>query len=293
LGVVWFFMDKPVQIHYNWSSFIPDFSSLSQLTLVSGLVLTIAGMEMSAIYANNLPNTQKQFPKAILIAALLIFSTYGLGSLSIASVIPKEQINLGSGTIAAFDTFFNQYHLSFLLPIMGILMTFGAIGMLNNWVLGPAIGLLIAAQNKELPAVFAKVNKNKMPVGILIIQGVLANILAIIILFQPSVNASYWIFYDLTAIFYLSLYVLLFLASIRLRYKFPNVVRTFKIPFGNVGIWIISGLGCLTVFLAILLGFIPPAQIAQDPWMYESFLFGGIILLVVAPILYHSYIHKK
>lgn len=294
MGISWVGLKEPVQIQYNWASFFPDLSSFSNLSLLSGIILTIAGMEMSAVYARNMDNPQKKFPRAILIAFLMIFVTYSLGALSLASVIPQNQISLGAGAISGFQTFFQRFHIAWATPIMAVLMTIGALGMFNNWVLGPAVGLFGAAQHGELPPLFRKENKKKMPVAILLIQGIIANIIALVILFEPTINASYWIFYVLTAILYMLMYLVLFAAAIRLRYTMPDQMRPFRIPFGNVGMWVVASIGFLGALFAVLISFVPPSQIpTKDTLSYELFLVIGVICLAIIPPIIHYFKHQQ
>ena len=76
-----------------------------QLVFLSGLFLAFAGLEVSSAYAGNVQNPQKNYPRAILLSAAIVFSIFMLGSLAIAVVIPKAQINLVSGLMEAFGSF--------------------------------------------------------------------------------------------------------------------------------------------------------------------------------------------
>jgi len=173
------------------------------------------------------------------------------------------------------------------------MMTLGAIGMLNTWILGPAKGLLAAANKGDLPPFFRKTNQKNMPTNILLIQAIISNVIAIVILFEPTINASYWMLYNLTAIIYLFLYLLLFSAAIYLRYKKPDIERHFKIPFKNVGMWILSISGLLTTLFALIVGFFPPSQIKIGPIWHEVFLLLGIIFLIVIPFIFYKLKHKR
>jgi amino acid transporter len=75
----------------------------------------------------------------------------------------------------------------------------GAMATLTTWMLGPAKGLGVAAQRGNLPPVFAHRNRKGVPAQALIIQSLLDSAVALLILFVPSINTSYWIFSALTA----------------------------------------------------------------------------------------------
>ena len=61
----------------------------------------------------------------------------------------------------------------------------------------------------------------------------------------PSVQAAYQILSQLTVILYLIMYLLMFAAAIYLRYSQPNRPRPYRIPGGDIGMWLIGGVGFL------------------------------------------------
>ncbi|KPK33678.1 MAG: hypothetical protein AMS24_00415 [Chlamydiae bacterium SM23_39] len=294
LGIIWMIKGYPKQIVFSFDSLVPSVKSFSQLALLASFVITTSGMEMPAVHAKDVQNPRKNYPKAILIATILIFSIFSIGSISLAVVIPKSQISLGSGTISAFSYFLKAYHLNWIIPILGILMTFGALGMLNTWTLGPARGLLTTAQEGELPAIFRKVNKKNMPVSILLMQALISTLLGLVILFEPTINQSYFLLYDLTALLYLLMYLLLFASFIRLRFKYADHPRPFKVPFKSFGMWLIGGIALSGVLFCLLMGFFPPEQIEPENIIfYEVFLIGGIVIFAIIPFVIHRFFHKK
>ena len=94
----------------------------------------------------------------------------------------------------------------------------------------------------------------------------------------------------MTAQLAMLVYIGMFAAAIYLRYKKPNVKRAYRVPGGQWGIWVLGIIGILACITAILLGFVPPAQISVGNILrYETILIGGIILLCLPPFLIYSY----
>ena len=90
---------------------------------------------------------------------------------------------------------------------------------------------------------------------------------------MPNVNSSYWVLSNLTAQLALMYYIIMFAAAIRLHHKHAHVKRTFKIPGGSVGIWLVAGVGIATCVGAIILGFLPPTQVEVGKIaIYEAIL---------------------
>ena len=86
------------------------------------------------------------------------------------------------------------------------------------------------------------------------------------------------------------MYVLMFMAAIRLRYSKPHVPRAYRIPHPHKGIWIVASLGIFSSILAIVLVFVPPAQIHVGSLaFYESFLGIGLVVMCLIPAIIYSF----
>src|SRR5262249_25954120 len=158
-------------------------------------------------------------------------------------------------------------------PYIAALIAAGAFGSLNTWVIGPTKGILAAARSGDLPPYFRDVNVKGVPARLLIVQAVFVSLLSLVFVFMPTVSSAFWILTTIVAQLYLIMYILLFAAAIKLRYKRPGVDRPYKVPGGKIGIWIVSGLGILSSAFALIIGFFPPAQIITgNRVFYISFL---------------------
>ena len=94
LGISWVVQGNPSYIGFTWNDFMPNLAAPSQLSLLAGVLLGFAGMEMSAVHAREVKNPQRDYPRAILLSALIIIVLSVLGTLAIAVVIPQRDINL-------------------------------------------------------------------------------------------------------------------------------------------------------------------------------------------------------
>lgn len=284
LGLVWYFTGKPLQIAMTWDSLIPNMGSVEQIVFFTGVLLSLCGMEMSAIHARDVKHPQKDYPKAILLSGLLIIGMSILGVLAISSVIPQKQISLVAGSMQAFSYFVNAYNLKWMTPYIAILIALGAFGSLSTWVIGPTKGLLAAARSGDLPPYFRAVNKEGMPKRLLLVQAIFVSLLSLVFVFMPTVSSAFWILSAVVVQLYLVMYILLFAAAIKLRYKRPSIERPYKIPGGKAGMWAVAGIGILSSCFAMVIGFFPPAQIETGSTLfYVLFLILGVILASLAP----------
>lgn len=290
LGMIWIAVGRPLQISLDITHFIPDLTRIDNLSFLLAVLFGLVGMEVSAAHADEVIQPERVFPQAIRYSAGIVFFSLVLSSLAIAVVVPQGSLNVVTGLIQAFGIFLSNYHLAWLLPLVALLIIIGGVAAVATWVIGPTKGLLVAAHDGSAPPLFSYVNKHGSPILILLLQGVICTVLSSVFLLMPTVSSSYWLLTAMTAQLAMLVYVGMFAAAIYLRYKQPNVVRPYQIPGGKFGIWLVGILGIGACLGAIILGFIPPAQITIGSlFRYEAILIGGVLILCLPPFLIYSY----
>ncbi|MFT3741643.1 MAG: amino acid permease [Gammaproteobacteria bacterium] len=293
LGGMWIFQSHPVQIAFTSRDFFPDLTDVNHLSFLLAILFGLVGMELCATHADEVHNPAKSFPRAIIFSAVVIFLSLVLSSLAVAIVVPQNTLNVVTGLLQAFKIFFDSYHLYWMTPIITLLIVIGGIGGVATWVIGPTKGLLVATLDGSAPKAFGKVNRHGVPVIILMLQAVISSVLSLVFLLMPSVSSSYWVLTAITAQLAMLVYIVLFLAAIRLRYTKPEVHRAYKVGRGNGLMWVLAILGMLSSAGAILLGFIPPSQIGVGSiFKYEMLLVVGIILLCLPPWIIYRWAKK-
>ena len=289
LGFAYLFGGGAPQIQLSWHDVLPDFTNFNNVVLAASIFLFYAGMEMNAIHVKDVDNPTRNYPIAILIAALGTVAIFVLGTLAIAFIIPHSAINLTQSLLVAYGDMFRWAGLGWLAPVVAIALAIGVLAGVVTWVAGPSSGLLTVAKAGYLPRFWQKTNKHGMATHILLVQAILVSALSIMFVVLPSVQAAYQILSQLTVILYLVMYLLMFAAAIYLRYSQPNRPRPYRIPGGDAGMWLIGGLGFLGSLLAFVLSFIPPSQISVgSPATYVEILIGLTVLFVIMPFVIYA-----
>lgn len=290
LAIIWLGSGRPSDTPLNWNSLLPKLDHYTELAFLAGVLLNFCGIEMPSIHAKDVIKPGRTYPLAVFYSTLIIVLFTVLGTLSISIAVPKSEISLVSGGIEAIYSFFHSFGISWAIPIVAVSIALGALASVSTWTAGPCRGLLTAAQNGDFPPFMQKVNKHDMPRNLMLLQGVVVTILALIFVFMPSVSGSFWILTVLTSQLYLIMYLLLFLSGIILRYKRKEVERPYKIPGGNVGMWISALLGIGSSLFAISIGFIPPLQInTGNTLFFHLFLSLGLIICCSIPLLLYTF----
>lgn len=288
LGLIWMVTGHHSQIPITADSIFPSLMKLDTWTALEAVMGAFLGMELSGVHVTHVPHPQKTFPKALLLSSVYILGTMLFGSLTIATVLPADKINLAGGLMQVFYNFFDVFHLKSLVPLMSLLIVVGSVGGMINWLISPAKGLLQASHYGFLPRFFTKVNQHGVAGRILITQALLVSLFCAVLLFLPSVNAFYWFLTALSNCLYMSMYILMFLSVYRLRSK--NMERAFKIPGGKVGLGFVSLLGLIGATLTILFGFIPPDNVkVGSAFRYTSMIAAGNLFLILPIFFFIGY----
>ncbi len=289
-GLNYFLGSNPIQLpKFTWSQVFPNFSSIRNLAFFVGIIFLYSGMEVSSVHANEVKNPQKNYPLAMLIAAIFIMALNIMGAFAIEIAEPRSSINLASGIMQTFTIFFNQQNVSWLIPIVALMAAIGAFGQLSTWVLGPSTAMLQVAKNGFMPKWWQKTNSAGVPIRFVLVQATMVSLVALIYVVVPAVNAGFFMVLILTTVLYAVMYLLLFASGIKLRYKYPDVKRAYRVPGGNIGMWIVGGLGFLTMFFVILISFFPPVNLKiGSPTFYVLFMVLGLLIFVTLPIIIYA-----
>jgi len=286
LGIIWIVGGNPIHIDLTPHAFIPNWSDPSIWVSLTVIILSLCGIEIATVHAQDVENPQRAFPRALGYSVFIILSSLILGSLAIAVVVPKQEINLVAGIMQAFDLFFGRYSLGWTIPLIALMLVLGGLGNVNNWIIAPTKGLLVAAQDDHFAPWLCYVNKRGAPVTLLIAQAVIVTIIASLFLFMPTVNGSYWLLTALAAQLYMFMYALLLAAGIKLRFTSPEQPRAFRVPGGTLGMIVVAVIGLLGVTVTFCVSFIPPeATHIGSTQLYERLLLGGFFLMCAPPFL--------
>ena len=275
---------------------VPSFAEPDSWISLIAIMASFLGMELSGVHVNDIRNPQKNFPKAILLACLFILGTMLAGSFAIAAVLPADDINLVAGVIQVFSSIFHVFGMGWCIPIMTSLIVIGSLGLIINWLISPAKGLLHAAEFGFMPPFFSKKNKHGVATRILLTQAVLVSLFCLAFLLVPSVNAFYWFLTALSTELYMLMYVIVFIAALRLHYKFINRPKVFKIPGGEMGMWITSVLGLFGCVITLIVGFFPPEHIHIESSTRYAGMIGFGALAMISPVFlfyFYKFIKRK
>ena len=287
LGMVFLGQGNESAAPMDAAHFFPEWAGLASLVLIVNNFLSYSGMEMNAVHVSSLRNPGREFPRAMFLSMGLVLLIFILPALAISWVVPAEQLSLTAGVMQAFDAVFAEFGAQWLTPIVGIMLVAASLGGMLTWLAGPSKGLLlISRQEGYLPPFLQRLNKNGIQQNILVTQGIVTTVIALGYALIPDVSSAYWIFSVITTQVYLIMYLLMFVAAVRLRRNDPDHPRGYRAPM----LVALCGVGFAASLAALLIGFVPPSQFGGgNAGVYFLIVGGGALGLgLLVPFLFYK-----
>lgn len=284
-GAIWLASGNSSATPLKVGDAVPPFSGIASIVLIVSNFLAYAGMEVNAVHVNDMKRPGRDYPKAIFLAAGLILLIFIVPTVMVAALVPSSQLGLTSGIMLAFQVFFDHIGIHWGIYILSGMIAVGALASVVTWIAGPSKGLLLAGETGVLPRWMQRRNKAGVQEGILVVQGAIVSLLALLFVVIPNVSAAFFTLVDMAAALYLIMYCLMFAAAIRLRKLKPEVERAYRVPAINF----VAGTGFVASILALALGFVPPQGLSGIPSSAYPFVMLGVILLLsIPPLIFYA-----
>lgn len=283
LGVVFLAQGNPSAAPMDAEHILPEWAGIASIVLIVSNFGAYSGMEMNAVHVGRLRDPKSQFPRVMLVATVLVLLILILPPLAISWVVPAQDVSLTAGIMQAFDSVLAFFGIQWLTPIIGLAIVSASLAGFLTWLAGPSRGLLLVSrEGGYLPPWFQRTNAAGVQVNILVAQGLLTTVLALLFAFSAAVSNAYWIFMTITTSVYLLMYLSMFVAAYNLRKRQPDHPRGYRAP----ALGLLCAVGFVSSLAAVLIGFVPPSQLDFSAAAYVFFVGGGVVLLgVIVPLL--------
>lgn len=282
----WLIDSKPSQIGFSVDDLAPPFDGLSSIALVVGTFVAFAGLEVNAVHIDKLKGRATNYLKSVVVAAAMVFTMYLLGSLAISVAVPDSSLELTSGASQAFSVYTDGFGIPGLSYVLSGLLVVGALAASIAWIGGPSRSMWLVGRAGYLPPSLQRTNKNDVQISLLLFQGAIVTILALVFVVAPNTSAAFALLQDVSIILYMLMYVIMFASAIKLRRTQPNVDRPIRIT-GLTPIAVVGGLAAMS---AIVLGLTPPSGYASTPVVvYGSIVAVGVIVLALPPQIIYRF----
>ena len=246
----WLLSGHPSASALTWHALLPASLGSSNLAYFSNILFSLMGLDLIAMYAGQVNNPTRDFPKALAFSSVFILVSLIGSSLALCIIIPCSKIALIDGLMETLDVFFLGNKYSFAYALMGGSIIIGGLGIASSWMIGLARGLHAALSQMNAPALFQRINAQGVPANLMLIQALIFSLLLIPFIGLASMSRAYWILSAITAQFALVYYIIFFLAAMAL----------FRKQDRGLGFWqrLAAISACLISLIGMIAAFIPP-----------------------------------
>ena len=271
----------------SFPTFLPRFD-LDSLSSISVIIFNMLGFEIVCTFADDMANPKKELPKAIIIGGLVIAGVYLLGGFGISAVIPASEVDAASGLIEAVILISGQSG-GLFIGAVALLFIITLFGNMISWSLGINNTACYAAEHGDMPALFTKRwSKNQMPVGAVIINGIVAAVICILGVIMTLVapeSELFWTFFAMNLVLLLMSYLPIFPAFLKLRKVDPDTERPFKVSGGPTMLKITAYVPVVLIVISILFCAVPLSFDADTLISVLPITIGTILCIAVGEIL--------
>lgn len=204
-----------------------DFGNLAVLTITKSeqsqyfnyvVLLTFwgfIGFETVTASVAEIDQPQKTIPRAILFGTLFVAAVYFLSSVGIMGAVPAQILMYSNAPYAETIHYLFGGYWHLIISIIAALVCLAAV---NAWTLASGQIALGIAQDKLLPKIFAKQNKNGAPVAALTLS-CLGSIPVLILAHTENIAEKVNIIIDFSVVAFVFVYVISCVAFLKLMWK--------------------------------------------------------------------------
>jgi len=289
-GVAVLFTSKGAANSFALKNFIPKMS-LDNLTYLPVVIYSFMGFELMSSVGDSIQNPKKDVPKMILLSGVTILFVYVFATFGVLATTPVGKINITTGIVDALLPVFKAVLGSAARPVFvvaALCVMFTFIGNMVTWSIGSNESLAATGMDATAPGIFGHRNARwDTPDYAFILMGVIATVTTVLTyVLLNQANGAFWVIFVLSSVVFLLPYLLMFPALIKLRSKFPDHPRPYKVPWGNFGLWLWTILSELGVLFTLALFFLAPDPTIPSGVYYGVVIGASIVSIAVGFILY-------
>ncbi len=273
------------------------------LALVPVILFNYVGFELQSGAAEEMDNPQKDVPFSILRSGILGVLLYCVPVFGIILVLPSTAITGLGGFLDAVNVTYHGAYGGAAHPLL-VASTIGFVGTLitsgSVWMIGADRTQAVASYDGSFFPYFGVFNRRLgTPVRVNVLSGVVATafMVSAIAFFDSGSDATFVVVLDIAVSTTLLSYILIFPSVIMLRRKYPDVHRPFRVPFGNIGLYVSTALIMFWVVLGSWVGVFPGtldrllglSDDFEDNWgvsrmKFETYTLGTLAVILVVGI---------
>jgi amino acid transporter len=265
--------------------------SWSTVVLLGVVVYNFLGFELMSSASEEMRDPQRDVPRSIFTAGLLIGVFYLIATVGMLMLMPTNGFNRTNGLFRALETGIGTSGVAgVVVTVLGIGALYCFFAALVPWTIGANRAAAEAARRGDLPPVLGRTHPRlHTPVAAATATALVGTLFTVGwgALVEMDAGAKvenlFWNLFAFSTVVFLLSYMVMAVTFLKLRYSDPDAPRPYRVPGGMVGAWITS----LLVF-----GFIAAATVffvwtpgdAIDTTFLTQMAIGLVVIVAIGVV---------
>ncbi len=278
--------------HFTSANLIPA-AHLKDMVFWATLTYALGGCETASFMSEEVKNSRRTIPRALLLGGLIVTLCYILGTISVLLALPQNEVSGLQGLMEAVSRTASRLGWFGVIPLAAALITISNLGAAGAYLAAVARLPFVAGMDRLLPAVFGKLHHRwHTPHVAILLQLVCGIIFVFLGQAGTSVRGAYDVLVSMGIITYFIPYALLFAAMFRIQGEKagPDVIC---VPGGKPVARVVASVGLITTLLTLALAVVPPVEEPHKVLATAKIVGLSGVLVGVGAILYCAAIWKK
>ena len=307
LALVFLFGGHATGQHYTIADLVPNNWGVVVSAILPVLIFNWVGFELQNGAGEEMHDPQRDVPRSLIRAGIIAVIAYSIPIATILFVLSKDQLSNASGFLKAFQVVAGVLPPGIAIALgwlvaLGVVIALASSG--GTWIIGADRTYAIAALDRTAPVLLGRFSgRYGTPISVNTMSGIVATIAmaAAISVSEFAGNGSIATLFTLVLGFTISTttlsYLFIFPSFLRLRYKYPDVYRPYRVPGGMVGAWIVTLLPLAYAAIASYFILIPTDATVSgygiDRLTYELTQFIPLIFIALLTIVFYVWGHRE
>lgn len=253
------------------------------------VIYNFLGFELMSSASTQMENPKRDVPRTIAVAGALIGGFYLIATVGMQLILPADQISKTTGLIDALQRGLGESVVAHVIvTALGIGALFCFFACLVPWTIGANLAAAEAAQQGDLPKVFARVHPDRgTPVGAAMLCSVVGTVFtvgyaALFSLTDGAIDDVFWNLFAFSSVIFLLPYIVMMLAFRKLRRIDGARPRPYRVPGGPVATWLITWVPTALLVVAVVF-------FVWNPFNYSWAATGSILVGLAVTVAFQEY----
>jgi amino acid transporter len=282
-GIAWYRFGPANE--FSAHALVPSVS-LKDIIFWSTIAFAFGGVESASTMAEEIKDSRRILPKALVTAGVLITVIYILGTAGLLLSVPRKDIDALQGVMQAIGGVGDRLGVTGLSGITAALIVVGSMGGVGAWFAATARLPFVAGVDRLLPAAFGKLHfKWRTPYVALLVQAGIAAVFIFLGQAGTNVKGAYDVLVSMSIIAYFIPFLYMFCSVIALQREEPRP-GVIRLPGGKPVSISLAILGLTTTSISIVLAVIPAEDEPNKRLAVIKVVGSSVVLVAVGAVVY-------